>query len=241
MTRARSARPLLVFLFAAVCATSPGAAAACAGDCSGDLVVNVDELVTTTAVALGRLPAGACPRADVSGDNRVTVDEVVAAVNRARYGCTATPAPTPTPTPPAEDPPPTGAAELAAWLAAGSYRGWAAESRPHASVGPHFGTVRTFLNAPLIASLTTGAAAHPAGSAVVKELFGRSGDTVRGWSVMIKLDPDSAGGNGWYWYESFGGSIFAAGRGVGLCTGCHRSDYQGLTSRDFLLTPFPLQ
>ncbi len=131
-------------------------------------------------------------------------------------------------------PPPQGGAALQAWLEAGHYLSWAAESAPHASTGPHFGKVRTFVNAPLEASLAAGAAAHPAGAAAVKELYG-SGDTVAGWAVAVKLQAASALGEGWHWYERYQGSTYADAAGAGLCTGCHSA------GKDFILTPSPLK
>jgi hypothetical protein len=58
---------------------------------------------------------------------------------------------------------------------------------------------------------------------------------VRGWSVMVKVQNDSAGGNGWYWYERFGDSTFANGTGEPGCTSCHA------LGNDYVRAPFPLQ
>lgn len=60
---------------------------ACIGDCSGNGVVTVNELITGVNIALGNLPLGDCPVFDPSGDGRVTITEVIAAVNRALNGC----------------------------------------------------------------------------------------------------------------------------------------------------------
>lgn len=130
--------------------------------------------------------------------------------------------------------PPTNGAELVPWLQAGEYLDWQAESGVHPSTGPHFGGVRTFVNDVLYASLEAGATSHPAGSAAIKELYG-AGDAVLGWSVEIKLQDDSAGGDGWYWYEGYQDSVYADGNGEGICTGCHGG------GNDYVLTPFPLQ
>ncbi len=81
---------------------------------------------------------------------------------------------------------------------------------------------------------------HPLGAAAVKELYGSS-EEVRGWSVSLKVDSDSNGGLGWYWYERFGTSVFADAVGTSLCTGCHGRDAAGITSKDYILIPFPLQ
>jgi hypothetical protein len=130
--------------------------------------------------------------------------------------------------------PPTNGPELVPWLEAGAYLDWAAESGVHPSSGPHFGGVRTFVNDVLLGSLEAGAASHPVGSAAVKELYG-AGGTVRGWSVEVKVQADSAGGNGWYWYEGYQGDVYADGTGAGICTGCHGG------GNDYVLSPFPLQ
>ncbi len=72
------------------------------------------------------------------------------------------------------------------------------------------------------------------------ELYG-NGAEVRGWSVMIKQAPTSDGGANWYWLEVFDTSVFADGPNAGICTGCHTSNFRGLTNGDLVLTPFPLQ
>ncbi|MCA9718899.1 MAG: hypothetical protein KC468_29795 [Myxococcales bacterium] len=130
--------------------------------------------------------------------------------------------------------PPTNSGELRPWLDDGGYLGWTAESAPHDSAGPHFGTVRTYVNQALLDSLDAQDATHPQGAAAVKELYG-DGDAVLGWSVAIKTQADSAMGDGWYWYEVYNGSVFGDGLGDGTCTGCHGG---GL---DYVLTPYPLQ
>lgn len=130
--------------------------------------------------------------------------------------------------------PPTNAAELVPWLEAGEYLDWAGESGPHPSAGPH-GDVRTFFNDVLVASFEAGAAEHPQDAAAVKELFDAGGGP-NGWAVMVKVQPDSAGGDGWYWYEIVGTDVFADGLGVALCTGCHSGG-----GSDYVLSPFPLQ
>lgn len=130
--------------------------------------------------------------------------------------------------------PPTDVFDLRQWLEDGEYLEWPAESAVHSSAGPHFGDVRTFVTPVLLASLEAGNSSHPVGAAAVKELYAR-GDTVRGWAVSRKRDADSAGGEGWFWYEYYDGQPKAAGNGVALCTGCHSG------GDDFVLTPYPLQ
>jgi hypothetical protein len=59
----------------------------CAGDCSNDGTVTVDELVTGVNIALGNQSIRACIAFDPGGDDLVTVDELVKAVNNALGGC----------------------------------------------------------------------------------------------------------------------------------------------------------
>lgn len=137
--------------------------------------------------------------------------------------------------------PPTEEAALAAWLAAGHYKAWPSESGLHPSTGPHFGDVRTFVNPPLLDSLTAAASAHPKGAAAVKELYG-GGTELRGWSVMIKAAAESttkSAGDGWYWYETYEGSVYGGSFGAGICVGCHAMNDPNF--KDHVLTPFPLQ
>lgn len=223
----------------------PAAANALAGsclECDGDGTLETTEVSLAVETALGAIGVASCATLDADGSDSLTVDEIVAAIARSARGCSAPtptppPSPSPTPTPsPGPDPqlPPTDAALLLSWLEAGSYLDWRAESAPHPSAGPHFGTIRTFINDRLFDSLTAGAAQHPQGAAAVKELYGPTGTTVRGWAVMTKISADSAGGAGWYWYEGFNGPG-SGGVGVPLCTGCHS------LGSDFIRIPFPLQ
>jgi hypothetical protein len=128
---------------------------------------------------------------------------------------------------------PTTEAELVAWLESGAYSSWLAESDVHGSTGPHFGGVRTFVDDCLAASLDDGATEHPLGSATIKELYGND-DQIGGWAVMVKVAAGT-GGDSWYWFENYQGTVYADGVDVGLCTGCHGSGV------DFFLSPWPLQ
>ncbi len=137
---------------------------------------------------------------------------------------------------------PTDKDSLFKYLQNGSYKTFAAkESANHATRGPHtsFGLpVRVFVDPKLDASLRAGNASHPAGSAVVKEMYDAVGK-LQGWAVMVKTHADSEGGKGWFWYENTstttGSNPVAAGNGVTLCSGCH------FTGTDFVLTGYPLQ
>lgn len=142
--------------------------------------------------------------------------------------------------PPADgDTVPSNAAALFPFLQARAYDQFAVESGIHASSGPHGGNVRTFINDALADSLAAGNEQHPAGAATIKELYQSDGSTLNGWAVMVKTDADSAGGQGWYWYEIFSTTDSANpvvdGNGVGLCTSCHSS------GDDYFRSPYPLQ
>ncbi len=60
---------------------------ACTGDCDGDGVVGIAELITAVAIASGSQPVAACPAADRDGDGAVVIAELVAAVASALNGC----------------------------------------------------------------------------------------------------------------------------------------------------------
>ena len=125
--------------------------------------------------------------------------------------------------------------DLQPWLVDRAYEDLPAESEISASSGPH-GRVRTFVSQGLSDSLAAGGD-HPVGVGAVKELY--DGDEVSGWVVSVKVADESAGGDGWYWYEVFDTSADATpevnGTGAGGCTGCHDG------GRDFVQLPFPLQ
>jgi hypothetical protein len=59
----------------------------CTGDCNGDGVVTVDELITGVNIALGTASLDTCSVFDSTGDGAVTVDELIGAVNNALTGC----------------------------------------------------------------------------------------------------------------------------------------------------------
>lgn len=125
---------------------------------------------------------------------------------------------------------------LNAWLQTGAYKAWPHESAPHPSAGPHGGSVQTYINEALDASLAAGSAEHPKGAAAVKELF--TSGTVSGWAVLVKTQDASEQGNGFYWYEVFDTAPGASpidGQGLGTCTGCHSS------GSDYVRAPYPLQ
>jgi hypothetical protein len=72
-------------------------AEACVGDCNGDMVVGIDELIRAVNIALGSVGLDTCPAADGDGDGTVSISELITAVSNALNGCpgtrgTATPA-----------------------------------------------------------------------------------------------------------------------------------------------------
>jgi hypothetical protein len=99
MRRARHGTIALLATFLLVGA-APAARAACAGDCNGDRMVTIDELITMVDAALGTLDASVCPAGDLDGNGAISIAEIVTAINRALTGCTDEPAPTATPTVP---------------------------------------------------------------------------------------------------------------------------------------------
>lgn len=132
--------------------------------------------------------------------------------------------------------------ELFRYLKEGGYEKMKAkESSTHPSRGPHtrFGLpVRVFLDDKLDRSLKAGSAEHPQGASAVKEMYDAEG-TLSGWAVMVKTQPTSENGKGWYWYEvtsaTDGNAIAANGNGVPGCVACHASG-----GNDMVLTAYPL-
>jgi len=59
----------------------------CRGDCDGNQVVTVDELIVAVGIALGRQSMPACAAADGGTDGEIAVSDVVAAVDNALLGC----------------------------------------------------------------------------------------------------------------------------------------------------------
>jgi YD repeat-containing protein len=88
------------------------AAANCVGDCDGDGVVRINELIIGVNIALGERDFSLCPIFDTNGNGRVDINELIIAVNFSLDGCPpCPPTPTPggdTPTPGDGSPTPTG-------------------------------------------------------------------------------------------------------------------------------------
>lgn len=62
----------------------------CVGDCNGDGVVSINELIVGVNIALGRRPVADCPAFDRDANGAVSIAELVAAVNNALSGCAET-------------------------------------------------------------------------------------------------------------------------------------------------------
>ncbi|HSP98018.1 MAG TPA: hypothetical protein VL049_12335, partial [Candidatus Dormibacteraeota bacterium] len=65
-----------------------GASGQCIGDCSGDGMVAINELITGVNIAQGGAPLSQCPSFDINGDNMVGINELITAVNNALGSCT---------------------------------------------------------------------------------------------------------------------------------------------------------
>ena len=91
-----SRRCVLIWVTMAWVSAGAAAFATCVGDCDGNGVVTVSDLVRGARIALGAAPSSACMAFDRNGNGRLTVDEVVAAVNAALHGCPLTPTVSPT-------------------------------------------------------------------------------------------------------------------------------------------------
>ena len=80
-----------------VCAT-PTPRPICPGDCDGNGLVAINELVMAVDMALGEADIGGCSNIDTDHSGTVTISEIVAAVESALNGCPGAPTPTLGPT-----------------------------------------------------------------------------------------------------------------------------------------------
>lgn len=132
-------------------------------------------------------------------------------------------------------PPPTEPDKLHAWLGGGEYLDW--ESESDVLPGTFGGGRRVFVDRRLADSLEKGSRVHPVGSSAVREIYDGDLETLRGWSVLIKVE-DTDDGNGWYFYENFDPdqpeSVNVAERGASGCTFCHDD------TPDFVRSEYPL-
>jgi DNA-binding beta-propeller fold protein YncE len=75
-----------VVLLAAWCTLADGLSAQepfCSGDCDGNEIVNVSELITAVGIALGSRDVRICTPADFNRDGQIAVEEIVRAVRMA--------------------------------------------------------------------------------------------------------------------------------------------------------------
>ena len=100
---------LLLFLTLLLLAAPVRALDVCIGDCNGNGVVGIDELLVGVNEALGLEAVARCPSFDANDDGHLAVNELLGAVRSALDGCraadpppTATPEAPPTATPRAE-------------------------------------------------------------------------------------------------------------------------------------------
>jgi hypothetical protein len=59
----------------------------CVGDCDGNRLVQIQELILAVRIAVGDLPLQSCKEIDANLDGTVTVNELITAVNHALSGC----------------------------------------------------------------------------------------------------------------------------------------------------------
>ena len=89
----------LALLLLALVVAAPAVAQPCPGDCNGDGMVRVDEMIVGVRIALGEGVVADCPAFDVNSDGTVAIDELIRAVGSTLNGCPATPTPSPSDTP----------------------------------------------------------------------------------------------------------------------------------------------
>ena len=129
---------------------------------------------------------------------------------------------TPASVDPRQQPPSEDAAAVQDWLDQRLYETWDAEPLAHISKGPHFGYVRTYVNAVAYEGLTTGAAQLGRGAVAVKVVYGGSLADVQGHALAHMIADESALGDGWYWFERFDGNEIMSKRGSDtFCAECH--------------------
>ena len=136
---------------------------------------------------------------------------------------------------------PVDLSQLLQYLQSGTYKAFAAqESKAHPSEGPHTRIdlpVRVFMNDRIAESMKAGNKTHPAGSALVKEMFSENQE-LAGWAVAVKTQDQTDAGKGWFWYEITSPTdptkVVAAGNGVMGCVNCHAN------GDDMVLTAIPL-
>ena len=115
---------------------------------------------------------------------------------------------------------PTSAAALSAWLQTGVYKQWHCENQASEKTGGDpaihvHGVNRVCVND----AVSNGAKPYAAGATTVKEVH--TGGAVTKLYVAVKTQADSAGGQGWYWYDGAPGETGNGSNGRVACVGCH--------------------
>lgn len=87
-TPTRTGTPTRTFTPTATRPVTTATPGGCPGDCDGNGVVAVNELIQGVNIALGNATAASCPAFDLDGNGRVAVNELIAGVNSAQSGCT---------------------------------------------------------------------------------------------------------------------------------------------------------
>ena len=59
----------------------------CVGDCGGDGIVTIDELLLAVNIGLDRRPISACAAIDRNASGEATIDEIITAIENAQNGC----------------------------------------------------------------------------------------------------------------------------------------------------------
>jgi hypothetical protein len=59
----------------------------CVGDCDGNRLVNINELITGVNIALDQAPVDRCPAFDANESERVEINELITGVNNGLRGC----------------------------------------------------------------------------------------------------------------------------------------------------------
>lgn len=119
---------------------------------------------------------------------------------------------------------PQGAADVEAWIEKGTYKSWHCEAAKHEARPPSPHAYNLICSNNIISTNAEGAA-YPKGAAAVKELWGKEGKGIVGYAYYLKIQAESADGNGWYYYEKNPeikpDTLVADGVGVDGCVGCH--------------------
>lgn len=70
---------------------STAPAQTCVGDCNGDNMVAINELIIGVNIALGTTPLSECPSYDIDGNSTIGINELITAVNNALGSCNGDP------------------------------------------------------------------------------------------------------------------------------------------------------